>query len=60
MDAETLGAAIAIAKSIPGTAAARAEAAAASVEEAAESISKFENTGLVVVDGKLCVPVERS
>ena len=36
MDIETLGAAIAVAKSIPGTAAERAETAAESAESAAE------------------------
>lgn len=67
MDAETLGAALAIAKSIPDTAvgdataaANRAEAAAESVEQSAESIQEFENTGIIMVDGKLCVKVERS
>lgn len=59
MDNQTLGAALALAKSIPGTAAARAEAAAQSVEQAAESIEKFESTGIVMVDGRLCVKVER-
>ena len=67
MDITTLGAALAIAKSIPDTAvgdctaaAARAEAAAESVEEAAETIEQFEDTGLIMVNGKLCVKVERS
>lgn len=67
MDLTTLGAAIAIAKKILGTAvgdataaANRAEAAAESVEQSAESIQEFENTGITMVDGKLCVKVERS
>ena len=67
MDVTTLGAALAIAKSIPDTAvgdctaaAARAEAAAEIVEQAAESIEQFEETGLIMVNGKLCVQVERS
>lgn len=67
MNAETLGAAIVIAKSITGTAANtataaanRAEAAASSVEQSAESIENYENTGLTMVNGKLCVKVERS
>lgn len=67
MDATTLGAALAIAKSIPDTAvgdataaANRAETAAESVEQSVESIQEFENTGLVMIDGKLCVKVERS
>lgn len=37
MDMETLGAAIAIAKSIPGSAAERSETAATTAEEAAQS-----------------------
>lgn len=67
MDITTLGAALAIAKSIPDTAvgdctaaAARAEAAAESIEEAAETLEQFEDTGLIMVNGKLCVKVERS
>lgn len=67
MDTITLGAALAIVRSIPDTAvgdataaANRAEAAAESVEQAAESIEQFEGTGLMMVDGKLCVKVERS
>lgn len=67
MDTQTLGAAIAIAKSIPGTAlgdtiaaANRAEAAAHTVEQSSKSIQEFENTGIVMIDGKLCVKVERS
>lgn len=67
MDTITLGTALAIAKSIPGTAvgdataaANRAEAAAESVEQSVESIQEFENTGLVMVNGRLCVKVERS
>lgn len=67
MDAQTLGAALAIARSIPGTAvgdataaANRAEAAAQSVEQSAGSIQEFKNTGIVMIDGKLCVKVERS
>ncbi len=67
MDVTTLGAALAIAKSIPDTAvgdctaaAARAEAAAESVEQAAGTIEQFEDTGLIMVNGKLCVKVERS
>ena len=67
MDVTTLGAALAIAKSIPETAvgdctaaAARAEAAAESVEQAAGTIEQFEDTGLIMVNGKLCVKVERS
>lgn len=66
MDTQTLGAAIAIAKTIPGSAAAeaiaaadRAETAAKSVEESAEAIEVFEDTGLTVQNGKLCVKVER-
>lgn len=66
MDTQTLGAAIALAKKIPGSAAAeaiaaanRAEAAAESVEESAEAIEVFENTGLTVQNGKLCIKVER-
>lgn len=66
MDTQTLGAAIAIAKKIPGSAAAeaiaaanRAEAAAESVEESAEAIEMFEDTGLTMQNGKLCVKVER-
>ena len=67
MDVTTLGAALAIAKSIPDTAvgdctaaASRAEAAAESVEQAAGTIEQFEDTGLIMVNGKLCVKVERS
>lgn len=67
MDVQTLGAALAIAKSIPGTAlgdtvaaANRAEAAAQTVQQSAESIAIFENTGLTVQNGKLCVRVERT
>lgn len=67
MDGATLGAALALAKSIPGTAvgdsvaaANRAEAAARSIEQKSESIARFEATGLMIVDGKLCVAVERS
>lgn len=67
MDVTTLGAALAIAKSIPGTAigeatqaADRAQEAAKQVTQAAESIQHFEETGLIVIDGKLCVKVERS
>lgn len=74
MDITTLGAALAIAKSIPGTAvgdataaannatsaANRAEAAASTVENSVESIKEYENTGIVMVNGKLCVKVERS
>lgn len=67
MDVTTLGAALAIAKSIPDTAvgdctaaAARAEAAAESIERAAGTIEQFEDTGLIMVNGKLCVKVERS
>lgn len=66
MDMQTLGAAIAIAKKIPGSAAAeaiaaaeRAEAAAESVEESAEAIEMFEDTGLTMQNGKLCIKVER-
>lgn len=66
MDTQTLGAAIALAKKIPGSAAAeaiaaanRAETAAESVEESAEAIEMFEDTGLTVQNGKLCVKVER-
>ncbi len=66
MDVTTLGAALAIAKSIPDTAvgdataaANRAEAAAESVEQSSKSIQEFENTGIVMIDGKLCVKVER-
>lgn len=66
MDTQTLGAAIAIAKKIPGSAAAeaiaaadRAETAAESVEESAEATDVFKDTGLTVQNGKLCVKVER-
>ena len=66
MDVTTLGAALAIAKSIPDTAvgdataaANRAETAAESVAQSVETIQKFENTGLVMMNGKLCVQVER-
>lgn len=80
MDTQTLGAAIAIAKKIPGSAAAeaiaaadraetaegnaesaaeRAETAAESVEESAEAIEVFENTGITMQNGKICVKVER-
>lgn len=67
MDSETLGAALAIARTIPNTAvgdavaaANRAETSASSVEQSAHAIQEFTNTGLTVVDGKLCVKVERS
>lgn len=66
MDAATLGAAIAIAKSIPGTAvgdataaANRAEAAAQSVEDSAAQIALFQALGLTLQDGKICVKVEK-
>lgn len=55
MDTQTLGAAIAIVKKIPGSAAAEAIAAAARAEAAAESV----DTGLTMQNGKLCVKVER-
>lgn len=44
MDINTLGAAIAVAKSIPGTAAQRAEAAQAAAEAVAESIPQDYST----------------
>lgn len=73
MDAATLGAAIAIAKSIPNTAvgdataavgdataaANRAEAAAQSVEDSAAQIALFQALGLTLQDGKICVKVEK-
>lgn len=66
MDVATLGAAIAIAKSIPNnsvgdaTAAAnRAEAAAQSVEDSAAQIALFQALGLTLQDGKICVKVEK-
>lgn len=66
MDPKILGAAIALVKKIPGSAAAeavaaanRSEAAAQSVEESAEAIEVFENTGITMLNGKLCVKVER-
>ena len=62
MDAATLGAALAIAKSIPNTAvgdataaANRAEAAAQSVEYSAAQIGLFQGLGLTVQDGKIVV-----
>lgn len=67
MDTQTLGAAIAIAKSIPDTAigsansaASRAEQAAKTVEESVGAIQSYQNTGLTMVNGRLCVKVERS
>lgn len=67
MDGATLAVAIAMAKQIPGTAAneaiqaaKRAEEAAETVEQHADSIKKYEATGIIVQDGKLCVAVERS
>lgn len=67
MDLTTLAAALAIARSIPQTAvgdataaANRAESAAESVKQASQAIQEFENTGLLIVNGKLCVKVERS
>ena len=66
MDAATLGAAIAIAKSILNTAvgdattaANRAEAAAQSVEDSTEQIALFQALGLTLQDGKICVKVEK-
>ena len=66
MDAATLGAALAIAKSIPNTAvgdataaANRAEAAAQSVENSAAQIALFQALGLTLQDGKICVNVEK-
>ena len=60
MDAATLGAAIAIAKSIPNTAVGdRAEAAAQSVEDSAAQIALFQALGLTLQDGKICVKVEK-
>lgn len=66
MDAATLGAAIAIAKSIPNTAvgdataaANCAEAAAQSVEDSAAQIALFQALGLTLQDGKICVKVEK-
>lgn len=66
MDAATLGAALAIAKSIPNTAvgdataeANRAEAAAQSVENSAAQIALFQALGLTLQDGKICVKVEK-
>lgn len=66
MDNATLGAALALAKSVPGTAvseataaADRAEAAAKTVESSAASIAVFESLGLTLQDGKICQKVER-
>lgn len=66
MDAATLGAALAIAKSIPNTAvgdataaANRSEAAAQSVENSAAQIALFQALGLTLQDGKICVKVEK-
>ena len=66
MDAATLGAAIAIAKSISNTAvgdataaANRAEAAAQSVEDSTAQIALFQALGLTLQDGKICVKVEK-
>lgn len=66
MDVTTLGAALAIAKSIPNTAvgnataaANRAEAAAQSVEDSAAQIALFQALGLTLQDGKICVKVEK-
>lgn len=60
MDTVTLGAALALTKATAGTAANRAEAAAKAAQQAADSIREFNETGITVVDGKLCVKVERS
>lgn len=54
MDITTLGAAIAIAKKLPDTAAGRAEAAAERAEEAAEEVSGYtfdfsETNGVVAI-----------
>lgn len=54
MDSQTLGAAIAIAKSIPGTAAQRAETAAEAAENAAE-IAAAHNYGISVSGNKLVI-----
>ena len=66
MDNATLGAALALAKSVPGTAvseaqaaATRAETAASSVEQSAASIAVFESLGLTLQNGKICQKVER-
>lgn len=66
MDAATLGADIAIAKSILNTAvgdataaANRAEAAAQSVEDSTAQIALFQALGLTLQDGKICVKVEK-
>lgn len=67
MDPTTLGAALALVRSMSDTsvrhaidAADRAEKAAKSVEQSSETIEEFQNTGLTVIDGKICVKVERS
>lgn len=76
MDAQTLGAAIALAKSIPGTAASAAiaaqkgaETAASAAEDARDraeqaaldaSAAAYGDIGLVVSNGQLCVRVERT
>ena len=66
MDNATLGAALALAKSVPGTAVAeaqaaatRAETAAKTVESSTASIAVFESLGLTLQDGKICQKVER-
>jgi len=56
MDATTLGAAIAIAKTLPDTAAGRAEAAAQRAESAAQTaqehgyVLRIQNNGLIVTE----------
>lgn len=52
MDVTTLGAAIAIAKNIPGSAAQRAEAAAQAAEESAEAAAAH-NYAITITDGVL-------
>lgn len=68
MDSQTLGAALALVKSIPGTAAnAAIEAKNAAIEAKEQamqaaldaSAAAYGDVGLVVSDGKLCVRVER-
>lgn len=54
MDSQTLGAAIAIVKSIPGTAAQRAETAAEAAENAAE-IAATHNYGISASGNKLVI-----
>lgn len=54
MDTQTLGAAIAIVKTIPGTAAQRAETAAEAAEAAAEQAATH-NYGISVVGNTLAI-----